>query len=74
MCCRVDPDDDDVCLSEAETKLLTLIAEGHAVRRVARSLSMSDSTVRRRLAGIQRRLGGNSRINTVYIAAKRGLI
>lgn len=67
-----EPDED--LLDEADKALLTLLAEGHAARRVSRSLSISDSTLRRRLAEIQRRLGGNSRINTIYIAAKRGLI
>lgn len=65
---------DEDLLDELETALLTSLAQGHAARRVARCLSISDSTLRRRLADIQRRLGGNSRINTIYIAAKRGLI
>lgn len=65
---------DESPLDGLETRLLRMIAEGHAARRVARSLSISDSTLRRRLSGIQGRLGANSRINAVYIAAKRNLI
>ena len=61
-------------LDEAELRLLSLVAEGHGMRRVARDLAISESTVRRRLASIQQKLGGRSRINTVYIAAKSGLI
>jgi DNA-binding NarL/FixJ family response regulator len=64
----------DAGLDEFETKLLTLIAQGHSLGRVARAVAMSDSTLRRRLVDIQRRLGANSRVNAIYIATKRGLI
>lgn len=61
-------------LDDLELRLLGLIAAGHGVRRVARALSISESTLRRKMGRIQRKLGGNSRINAVYIAAKRGWI
>lgn len=61
-------------LTDFELRLLSLIAAGHGVRRVARVLSISESTLRRRMVTIQRKLGANSRINSVYVAAKKGLI
>lgn len=61
-------------LDDFELRLLRLIAEGHGVRRVARSLSISESTLRRKIGVVQRKLGANGRTNTVYVAAKRGLI
>ena len=54
--------------------MLGLVAAGHGVRRVARTLSVSESTLRRKMRVVQQKLGGNSRINAVYIAAKKGLI
>lgn len=61
-------------LDELELRLLSLIATGDSVQRVARTLSISESTLRRRMAIVQRKLGGRGRTNTVYLAAKRGLI
>ena len=61
-------------LDDLELELLTLIAHGHGVRRVTRTLSISESTLRRKLLVIARKLGANGRTNAVYVAAKRGLI
>lgn len=61
-------------LDDFELRLLALIAEGHGVRRVARALSISESTLRRRMGVVQRKLGANGRTNAVYVGAKRGLI
>ena len=61
-------------LDDFELRLLRLIASGEGVRRVARTLSISESTLRRKMRVVQRKLGGNGRVNTVYIAAKKGLI
>lgn len=51
-----------------------LVAQGHGIRRVSRTLSISESTLRRKMAVIGRKLGANGRTNAVYVAAKRGLI
>ena len=61
-------------LDDFELRLLMLVAEGHGVRRVARTLSVSESTLRRKMGVIGRKLGANGRTNAVYVAAKRGLI
>ena len=66
--------DSEPPLDDLEVHLLRLIADGHGVRRAARALSISESTLRRKMAVIQRKLGANGRTNTVYVAAKRGLI
>lgn len=66
--------DADRPLDDVEIRMLGLVASGYGVRRVARMLAMSESTLRRRMALVQRKLGANSRINSVYLAAKRGLI
>lgn len=61
-------------LDDLEVRLLALIAEGHGVRRVARALAISESTLRRKMGVVQRKLGANGRINAVYVAAKKGVI
>ena len=61
-------------LSQEEARLLLLVAQGDATRKVARSLALSESTLRRRLTLVQRKLGANSRINAVYLATKKGYI
>ena len=61
-------------LSSGEIRLLQLVAQGHSAIKVARSLALSEATLRRRLRAVQTKLDANSRINAVYIAAKRGLI
>ena len=61
-------------LSDEEAALLLAVAHGHAAQRIARSLALSEATLRRRLRKVQKKLGANSRINAVYLAAKRGVI
>lgn len=63
-----------IALTREEAILLQLVAEGYATQKVARSLSLSESTLRRRLTTVQRKLGANSRINAVYLATKKGYI
>ena len=65
---------DDPALSHEEATLLLLVARGQSTSKVARTLAISESTMRRRLTSLQRKLGANSRINAVYLAAKSGLI
>ncbi len=57
-----------------EVLVLELVAKGYAGSKIARLLTMSESTLRRKLRRAQRKLGANSRINAVYLAAKKGLI
>lgn len=64
----------DRLLDDFELRLLKLIATGASVQRVARTLAISESTLRRKLAVVSRKLGASGRTNTVYLAAKKGLI
>lgn len=64
----------EAALDEEELRALALVAAGHAAQRIARVLNVSDATLRRKLKRAQDKLGANSRINAVYVAARRGLI
>ena len=66
--------DAEEALDDFEVRLLSLIANGDSVQRVARTLAISESTLRRRMSAVQRKLGGKGRTNTVYLAAKKGII
>ncbi len=66
--------DGEAGFDSEELRALALVAAGHAARRVARVLGVSDATLRRRLKRVEGKLGANSRINAVYLAARRGLI
>ena len=66
--------DGEAAFDAEELRALALVAAGHAARRVARVLGVSDATLRRRLKRVEGKLGANSRINAVYLAARRGLI
>ncbi|HEV2755188.1 MAG TPA: LuxR C-terminal-related transcriptional regulator [Actinomycetota bacterium] len=66
--------DGEAALDKEELRALSLVADGYAAQRVARVLGVSDATLRRRLKRAAEKLGANSRINAVYLAARRGLI
>jgi len=61
-------------LSHREPELLRLLAEGLPVDAVARRMSTSERTVRRRVRAICDRLGVGAPITAVTWAAHRGLI
>ncbi|QYJ03018.1 helix-turn-helix domain-containing protein [Nocardioides panacisoli] len=54
--------------------VLRLLAEGHTTTRIARQLGLSERTVRRRLRVASDALGGDSTIETVVRAVRRGVI
>ncbi|HEX7186921.1 MAG TPA: LuxR C-terminal-related transcriptional regulator [Actinomycetes bacterium] len=61
-------------LAPEDVELLRLLAAGLAVETVARRMSLSDRTVRRRTRSICNRLGVTSPIQAVVWAARRGLV
>jgi DNA-binding NarL/FixJ family response regulator len=61
-------------LSHQEVELLRLLAEGLPVDAVARRMSTSERTIRRRVRAICDRLGVGAPITAVAWAAHRGLI
>lgn len=54
--------------------LLSLLAEGHTLRAVARRLALSERTVRRRLHALTDELGVGSTIEAVVLAVREGHI
>ncbi len=61
-------------LSDAEVHILRLIGRGCDHGEIARELAVSDSTLKRMIHEIQRKLGVENRMQAVVLAAKRGLI
>lgn len=63
-----------VALSERETQVIRLLAEGHSNRGIAAALFLSEATVKTHLVRIYRKLGTENRASTVSEAVRRGLI
>jgi DNA-binding NarL/FixJ family response regulator len=61
-------------LSRQDVELLRLLAAGHPLGTVARRMSTSERTVRRRVRAICDQLGCTSSIQAVVWAARRGLV
>ena len=61
-------------LEEHERHLLKLLSHGHELSTIARDLCVSESTVKRQIVQVQRKLGADNRIQAVVEAAKRGLL
>ncbi|MDQ3985467.1 MAG: response regulator transcription factor [Actinomycetota bacterium] len=61
-------------LADAEIHLLRLASEGLDRAQIAQELVISESTLKRMFGEVQRKLGANSRIQAVALAAKKGLI
>jgi DNA-binding NarL/FixJ family response regulator len=64
----------EVVLDAEETELLRLLADGLVLDAVARRLSVSERTVRRRIRALCDRFGGDVPVQVVVIAARRGLL
>jgi DNA-binding NarL/FixJ family response regulator len=64
--------DDD--LSEREIAVLRLVAEGQANKEIARSLTLSEETVKAHLKSIFAKLDVADRTHAVTVAARRGII
>lgn len=61
-------------LTERETAVLRLVAEGKANKEIARSLSLSEETVKAHLKNIFAKLDVTDRTHAVTVAARRGFI
>ena len=60
-------------LSEREREVLDLVARGYDNRRIARTLFLSDKTVRNNVSTIFSKLGGVDRAEAVFRARRAGL-
>ena len=61
-------------LSELQVEILQRFAAGHSSTQVARSLAISEATMRRALQDARNILGAASTANAIYLATKAGLI
>ena len=61
-------------LTPRETEVLTLVAKGHANRRIARELGISTSTVKNHVERIRAKLGASDRTRAVVMALEMGLV
>ena len=66
------PDRDQ--LSAREVEVLTLVARGYANKEIARSLRLSEATVKSHLLHIFEKLDASDRTHAVTIAVRRGII
>lgn len=70
--CAINGDSSD--FSVEERQIVSLVVGGFANRSIAGYLSLSESTVHRRIAGICRKLGASNRIELVLCAIDREII
>lgn len=68
------PDPNRGTLDDHEIYVLRLLARGWELARIARETSVSESTLKRQVVQIQRKLGAANRIQAVVAAATRGLL
>nr|WP_281381536.1 helix-turn-helix transcriptional regulator [Conexibacter arvalis] len=61
-------------MSEAELRVLALVAEGRSTEAVAAALSLSPHTVRTHLRNVMRKLEASSRAHAVAIAIREEAI
>jgi len=61
-------------LSEAEVKVLKLVAAGQTNKAVARTLEIPEETVKTRMKSILAKLSANDRTHAVTVAIRRGII
>ena len=68
------PHDTGVLLSERETDVLKLVAQGYVNKEIARKLDISGHTVGSHIKNLYRKLAVNTRVQVVRIAQERGLV
>ena len=61
-------------LTQRETEILRLIAEGYLNKQIAASLEISEQTIKNHVTSILRKLNANARTEAVVIAIRQGLI
>lgn len=59
-------------LTPREGEILALLAEGHSNKGIARTLGISDGTVKLHVKAILRKLGVHSRVEAAVLAVERG--
>jgi DNA-binding NarL/FixJ family response regulator len=64
----------DDALTAGEVRVLTLLAQGMANKEIARSLSVSEATIKGQVRNILSKLGAKDRTHAAMIALKRGII
>ena len=66
--------DGGVLLSERETDVLKLVAQGYVNKEIARKLDISGHTVGSHIKNLYRKLAVNTRVQVVRAAQERGLV
>lgn len=66
--------DPGVILSERETDVLKLVAQGYVNKEIARKLDISGHTVGSHIKNLYRKLAVHTRVQVVRIAQERGLV
>lgn len=66
--------DNGVLLSERETDVLKLVAQGYVNKEIARKLDISGHTVGSHIKNLYRKLAVNTRVQVVRAAQERGLV
>ena len=61
-------------LTRRELEVLRLLGQGETIDEIAQSLTISILTARNHTANIARKLGAHSRLETVLLAMRRGLV
>ena len=71
---NIDQPDDLLALSERETEILRLVAQGHDNTEIAQELYLSPSTVKNHVSSILDKLGVDSRVQAAVRAARAGIV
>lgn len=71
---RADALADEVLLSERETDVLKLVAQGYVNKEIARKLDISGHTVGSHIKNLYRKLAVHTRVQVVRAAQERGLV
>ena len=64
----------EVLLSERETEVLKLVAQGYVNKEIAQRLVISPATVGSHIKNLYRKLAVHSRVQVVRVAQERGLL
>jgi DNA-binding NarL/FixJ family response regulator len=71
------PSKDDTCLqgmTQRETEVLSLVAQGKSNRQIAQELVVSVRTIERHITNIYRKINSRSRVDAVLLALEHGLM
>ncbi|MGH2376016.1 MAG: response regulator transcription factor [bacterium] len=61
-------------LTAREREVLRLVADGRSTKQIARSLSITERTVKFHIASLMNKLGADNRAQAVAVATRRGLL